>query len=309
MNYGASQITSPLTGGGVRHVDSVSALHIARLYTEALGFDVAPFLDLTLTFDLLECVDTGYRFYAPLDKVEGSPGFYASLYSTAGTEWGYEGGKWEHRFALKHCANSDKLLDVGCGGGAFLAMARQHVEKCVGLETSPHGLRACKEAGVTALDEVIQTHRISHPRAYDVVCSFQVLEHVSRVKEFIESCISVVKPGGKVIFSVPNNEGFVGAQELPLNMPPHHVGCWSASSLEALTRFFDLDLVGMHHEPLQASNINWYQSWLESRYLPENRILRSLWHRLGFATSLGRFLQDNASTIHGHTVMAVYRVK
>lgn len=273
------------------------------------GFDLEPYIEPNLTLDLLECIDTGYQFYAPLEKVEGSPEFYAMLYSTVGAEWGYRGDKWEHKFALKYCANAKKLLDIGCGGGAFLSLAKEHVDEVVGLETSAHGRAICRESGVLALDEVIQSHRVLHPREYDVLCTFQVLEHVSDVRDFIESCIAVVKPGGTIIFSVPNNQAFIGSQELPTNMPPHHVGLWGPSSLEAITRFFGLDLLGMHYEPLQPENFEWYRSWVESTYLPRSRVLRSLWHMLGCSKFIDRYIEDNAHTIHGHTVMAVYRVK
>lgn len=50
------------------------------------------------------------------------------------------------------------------------------------------------------------------------------MEHISDVASFIKACILLTKPGGYIILSVPNNDAFVGAQELPLNMPPHHVG-------------------------------------------------------------------------------------
>lgn len=300
---------SPVTGGRVKLVNTLSAKHISSLYKKELGFDIDPYLDKNITFDLLECLDTGYQFYSPLDKVEGSPDFYAELYSTAGKEWGYSDDKWEHNFALKYCLNVETLIDVGCGGGAFLSKAREHVGKVIGLETSPHGRKTCERLGVTALDEVIQSHQASHLGEYDLLCSFQVLEHVANVKEFIESSIAVVRPGGKIIFSVPNNEGYVGAQDLPLNFPPHHVGRWGAASLEALSKFYRLDLVGLHHEPLQPENINWYQAYVEKTYLPRSRLLKTLWYRLRYSDSLNRFLKDNAHTIHGHTVMAVYQVR
>lgn len=299
-----AQVRSPITRGKAKLLRRFSGADIRELYLRTLAFDVGPYLRKDAALELWECADTGYQFYTPFDAVEGPPEFYSKLYSAKGNEWGYAEGKWEHRVALNYCTPSSRVLDIGCGGGAFLDLARKHSREVVGLETSAFGLESCRNLGLTVYPESIDKHRGS----YDVVCSFQVLEHAANVRQFLEGCIAVTKPGGTIVVSVPNNEGFVGAQDLPLNMPPHHVGRWGPKSLEAITRHFPLELRGIYFEPL-GHNVDWYRSWLERTYFAKSRLARFLWNKLGFSKALSVYLKDHAHTIHGHTVMAVYGVR
>ena len=40
---------------------------------------------------------------------------------------------------------------------------------------------------------------------FDVICAFQVLEHISNPREFLEDIISLLRPSGKILLAVPNS--------------------------------------------------------------------------------------------------------
>jgi hypothetical protein len=55
---------------------------------------------------------------------------------------------------------------------------------------------------------------------------------------------------------VPSDDSFLGGElNNPLNMPPHHVSRWSDRSLEQVARFFPLQLLQLHHDPLDEMHI------------------------------------------------------
>ncbi len=290
---------SPLTGGPIELLRTVSVEHLSSLYRRSLNFDLRPFFDVEAVH-LFRCLDTGYEFFAPGDCA-GSPEFYKELYENA--EWAYQETKWEYGVAASFLKKDGRILDVGSGAGQFLASV-QATER-VGLETNYQG-REATPAGIVGLDETVEIHAASKSNYYDVVTAIQVLEHIYDVRSFLESCCTLLRPGGTLVLSVPNNEGFVGAQELPLNMPPHHMGRWTRSSLSAIAPLLKLELIRVEFEPLQEKNLGWYKSWIEQEYLANSRIAKSLFHRLGFSDGLQRWLEANRSTIMGHTVLAAF---
>jgi hypothetical protein len=50
---------------------------------------------------------------------------------------------------------------------------------------------------------------------------------------------------------------------------------------------------------------DWYQAVMENRYL--GRWQRRLYYRLGFAKMFARYLQENANTIAGCAILAVFQ--
>lgn len=293
-------IECPLTGGSARLIKEIPTEHLVSLYKSKLDFDVRPFLDVDAV-QLYHCEETGYEFFAP-GGVMGPPAFYEALYKDA--SWAYSDTKWEYEIAKSYVTKECRVLDVGSGAGQFLASV--NAKERVGLETNKDG-RAATPKDIIVLDEFVESHAASKAGYYDAVTAIQVLEHIFAVRPFLEACQALLKPGGILILSVPNNDGFVGRQELPLNMPPHHMGRWNRRSLSAIANLLDLNLLTVEFEPMQEVNLGWYQSWMEQEYLPRSRISRSLYHRLGFAAGIENWLAENRKTLMGHTILAAYR--
>lgn len=298
---------SPITGGETQIVETVPSRLIVDLYKSSMNTDVSNILCQYQNIYLAKCIDTGYEFFYPLD-VNGGPKFYKELYGQKTHEdWAYKGTRWEFEAVLDKTRRTGRALDIGAGDGALLARLAERFDDVVGLETNPFGREGARARGLALLDETVETHAAAHAGAYDLVTAMQVLEHVSDVAGFLRAAATCLAPGGRLVIAVPDNDGFVGMKgDLPLNMPPHHVGRWRASSLKAVAPHLGLRVVSIEHEPLGEDVIGWYQSTVERAYGPRSRIARSLYHRLGGHAAVGRFLREQRHTIHGHTVMAVY---
>ncbi len=300
-------VSSILTGGPAVKVGELDKARLIAAYAREHDADISPFLAGVETIERWRCEETGLEFFRP-GGLAGPPAFYEMLYSRDAEQKDYNERRWEFSRARDWVRGAEAVLDVGCGFGYFLDLARDDIGRSVGLETNAFSRSNAQSRNLTVVDQTIEQHAEEHPEAYDAVASFQVLEHVDDPRSFINSMLRALRPGGTLVLSVPNNDSFLSdCPLLPLNSPPHHVTLWGWKTLETLERFFDIKLVSIEKEPLSKACIGWYQSVMEEKYLPKSRLLRSLYYRLGGGNAFRRYLEDVHETIDGHTIMAKYQ--
>ena len=281
-------------------VKRVKVAPIVAKYQERYGYDASGCFAGIDEIGLYECPETSVQFYYPFETA-GPEALYRQLQTF---EWNYKDVKWEHDVALGFVKPGQKVLDVGCGQGSFLARAGAKGALPTGIEFNRAAGDVARAKGVEILPVLLSDHARERSGYYDVVTSFQVLEHVTNPREFIEGSLEVLKPGGRLIVGVPNDEGFLGQDDdAVLNMPPHHMTLWTRRSLEALAGQFPIELDCVEFEPLQERD--WYQAVMERRFLT-GALRRRLYYRLGFNRLFEQFVAANAHTIDGHTIMAVF---
>jgi len=294
-------VESPLMNGVEAHyVGSISRNSLVSRYADQLGVDISDYFKDLTEVTIYECPSTGYRFYYPF-SLTGREDLYQHLQQF---DWNYKPDKWEYQQAASSIPRGARVLDVGCGKGAFLSIAARHGLVGTGLELNSSAVQVATEGGLDVRRQFVGEHASAHKEFYDAVCSFQVLEHIPDVSEFISGCLQCLKPGGLLIFGVPNNDGFLKYAEAPLNAPPHHMGLWTRKSLESLTKIFPLRIVSIKNEPL--AEIDWYLAVQERRFLKEG-FARRLYHKLGVPKILRRLVAARANQIPGHTVLVAYR--
>ncbi len=238
---------------------------IVELYRNQLGIDVANYFKKIREVEVYRCLDTGYRFYYP-DCLSGQGEFYEQL--QAKFDWYYCPWKWEHEEAAKHINSGMKILEVGCGNGNFLKRLEQIKNiNGVGLELNQSAVENGQKNGIDIRNQSLQVHAEGNAEQYDLVCSFQVLEHIASVKSFWEAQLRCLKGGGKLIVSVPNNNSFVKVDEEGiLNMPPHHMGLWTESSLTKLADLYNLTVDEVSYEPFRVHTSPYFLGVM-TRYL------------------------------------------
>ncbi|ORU93995.1 MAG: hypothetical protein A6F70_07275 [Cycloclasticus sp. symbiont of Bathymodiolus heckerae] len=201
--------------------------------------------------------------------ITGDEAFYNSLQKF---DWYYMDEKEEYLEAKKYIQNSDKVLEIGSGKGAFA----KHLptKDYVGLDFSSHAKKMAAENGITVEIEMVEDYAKKHRGEFDVVASFQVLEHVSEPKAFIESKLEALRPGGKLIIAVPSEDSFLRyVNNGILNMPPHHVTRWSDATFKFIAEKYDLNMVSIYHEKVQDMHKQWYLSTLISSCLFSSKLI------------------------------------
>lgn len=265
---------SPVTGSNnVGKVEVYDVTDIVRLYREQEKIDVEQYFRGLDTIELFECRDTGYRFYHPFD-VAGDEHFYQLLHKEAEQRGiGYD-RDWDedHKFGFRQIGPGQKVLEIGCNTGKFLNRLTSVAGKAVGLEFNSLARQAAQAKGLNVLGESIEAHASENKAAYDVVCSFQVFEHITKIGSVFEAVRRVLKPGGKLVISVPNNEPFFqrfNKYEV-MNMPPHHVGLWNLAALERTAKYFDYELADLDYFGTRGAVVDAY---LRAKLLADVRSL------------------------------------
>lgn len=274
---------------------------LLQTYKNSFDIDVSHYFINIDKILLYECQDTGYRFYYPYN-IAGDSVFYEHLQKF---DWYYMPWKWEHEQASNFIKPNMKVLEIGCGPGDFLLRIKEKLgAQCVGIEFNKKAIEIAEKKGLTVLEESIEQHAILNKEVYDVICSFQVLEHVSDVFEFLKAQIACLKTGGTLILSVPNNDSWLKRSYNVLNMPPHHMGLWNKKSLKNVARRFNLKIKSISFEPMQEYHGDYYTQTMRDLLNNLNFVPKRLWP---YIIPIMRFL--SSKSYKGFTIQIAYCMK
>jgi 2-polyprenyl-3-methyl-5-hydroxy-6-metoxy-1,4-benzoquinol methylase len=98
---------------------------------------------------------------------------------------------------------TNKILDVGCGIGYFLEVAKKRGWDVYGTEYTDEAIRICEEKNIKMKQGKLNPSDFE-PESFDIVTSFEVLEHINNPRDEINNFKSVLRKGGLVYFTTPN---------------------------------------------------------------------------------------------------------
>lgn len=298
------EINSPITSRPqVVKEKELDIQAITKEYKKQLNIDVKGYFARQGHLSLYKCLDTGYRFFYP--PIEGDSSFYEQLQTFP---WYYMEWKWEHQRALELIGKNDKVLEVGSGRGSFVRKLVASGRTAEGLELNKKSVEKGQARGLKIYNIDLDKFATQCPSKYDVVCFFQVLEHVYDVNSFLDNSISLLKTGGKLIISVPNDSSFLGEDDGNiLNLPPHHVGLWSEDALHKISGYFPVELINLYLEPLQRYHFLYYYQVKIGRRI-EDKLGVSGWILNKFLSRLFYlYLFLFAGQRKGHTILAEFK--
>jgi 2-polyprenyl-3-methyl-5-hydroxy-6-metoxy-1,4-benzoquinol methylase len=195
------------------------------------------------TCDVVRCAECQFCFADPF--VSGDARFYELAYQRSG----YPRWKWEFERTFEALATLQargglrnfRLLEVGAGNGAFIRrIAPELTAKANVLctEYSDFGRTAITEYGVKCTAQDVRELRAENVGTFDVICMFQVLEHLDQLDRLFEHLSSLAKGAAHLFIGVPNDQR-IEFNELHgslLDMPPNHVGRWNRAAFEIISR-------------------------------------------------------------------------
>ena len=160
------------------------------------------------------------------------------------------------------------LIELGCGCGNFLSHIKDFVPNICGFETNSKAINLCKEKGVKVTDK--STTDIEE--SFDVVCSFELLEHVFDINNFIINNIRLLNKNGKIIIGTPNPESILSEINLDiLDLPPHHQFIFSQKTFKWIAHKYKLHILNY-----QKTTLDTYRYEMYKNTNPDNKSFEEL---------------------------------
>jgi len=187
-----------------------------------------------LWFAVSQCQDCGLCYTNPRPREQNIGQFYPDHYAPhlktvrpkARTWW--RRLRWWGKARQEPSAASSargRLLDFGCGSGAFLHRMHQRGWQVLGLDMSEHAVqRVRSERGLSAV-----VGSLPHPEladgSFDLITMRHSLEHVHRPLEVLRAAHRLLAVGGQLIVSTPNIDSlpfkWFGRYWRGLDLPRH----------------------------------------------------------------------------------------
>jgi len=109
--------------------------------------------------------------------------------------------RWRIQVAASYVRAGDRLLDIGCYDGALIKSVRSRISGAVGIDPLA---QPAESNGVTILKGAIPGDVPLAPESFDCVTMLATLEHVDDPAALSRACFRLLKPGGRLILTVPH---------------------------------------------------------------------------------------------------------
>jgi 2-polyprenyl-3-methyl-5-hydroxy-6-metoxy-1,4-benzoquinol methylase len=239
-----------------------------------------------LWFAVVQCQHCGLCFTNPRPSPESIGRFYPAVYRPHRTRG------WQRRrrlldrlrFWRRPKRNNPKivwsgegrLLDFGCGGGAYLARMHRQGWQVTGLDVSAAAVDCVRnQLGLRAYLGTLP-HPDLEQGSCDVITMWHSLEHVHAPLEVLREARRLLVPGGKLFIAVPNIDSlpfrWFGSAWYGLDLPRHltHFAPWTLHLM--------LERAGFSVGPIKMVR---HSQWLRSSARLACQTGRgTVWHRM-----------------------------
>ena len=213
------------------------------------------------TFQLAQCRQCGHVMTLPRLREEDLPELYGTYYPRKAltaelvarqaaqaqtrmsrlSRW-WMGGDNQGQLDVKP---GEKMLDIGCGSGLSLLIARSKGAEVYGVEADPNVHPLAKELGLSIHQGSIHDHPFPG-MSFDLVVLNQVIEHIPEPGLALQVIAGRLAPGGRIILVFPNRSSFYskifGPRWINWHIP-YHLHHFNLSGFKKMAERYGLKLV------------------------------------------------------------------
>jgi len=156
-----------------------------------------------------------------------------------------------------------RILDIGCGIGAYMKRRNSLGYECEGIETNQDFVSACRNDGLKV--QLMGAHELQFPpNSFDTVMMIEVLEHLPEPIVALREAFRVATKN--VLISVPNIDVLPIMSKYQI-VPWHilegtHVNCFTPKILESVMKTFTAKV--------EVLTYGHFASWVSEKALHQN---------------------------------------
>lgn len=140
-----------------------------------------------------------------------------------------------------------RFLDIGCGVGHYLALAKNHFEELYGVEPSTTSAMMARQQGFTVINDYFHGE-LTFESGFDAISIIEVLEHLEQPTVLFAQAAQLLNENGILLVEVPNGQRIV-EKRLYYNLCTDHIQYFSVTSLTAMAHRAGLTVVCVQESP------------------------------------------------------------
>ncbi|MFC7373020.1 class I SAM-dependent methyltransferase [Fictibacillus iocasae] len=150
---------------------------------------------------------------------------------------------------------NNRFLDIGCGIGNYLELAKKHFKELCGVEPSISSASVAKQKGFSIINDYMH-EGISFDSKFDAISIIEVLEHLEQPVLLFKLAANLLNENGILLVEVPNGQRIV-ENRLYYNLSTDHIQYFSVNSLATMAYRAGLTIVCVQ-ESLNANLLELY---------------------------------------------------
>lgn len=133
---------------------------------------------------------------------------------------------------------TNKLLDVGCGIGYFLEVAKKRGWEVYGTEYTEEAIKICESKGIQMKQGILDPAHYDL-ESFDVITSFEVIEHINNPQIEVSNISNLLRKGGLFYVTTPNFNSllryYLGPKYNVIGWP-EHLSYYTPSTINKLIK-------------------------------------------------------------------------
>ncbi len=241
-------------------------MHAGHLLDTVIGIDVDT--GKQRVYEILRCEPCIAIHATPLPSKEGLKRYYAEKFYQVSKpdmveRYNRDRFWWQHctyNPLFKHCLQyrpqAKRVLDAGAGTGICLDTARDHGLSTYGIEPNADQCEALRTRGHTmfcgTLDDVHTGGGVVGFSDFDIIVTYETLEHQPEPENFLLQCYDFLVPGGILVVCVPNDCSpvqYAACRALGIQpwwyAVPQHLFFWTPKMLQLQIRRCGFEILDM----------------------------------------------------------------